>query len=423
MKKTLIIFFALCCLNLGALAEVFTVQSVQYTQQNISIPYFRYLRYYIIDEKRINLIYKNLSSREEENLLKTLSKEEKKDYKLVKKVQSLINRNAWGEILYNYPDYFPAYVFYYHRCLEQKYYSEAQRNLSKIREMDRYFQIFKEDTINLAMADLYLKNGQFQTALQYYKMFEDKNDDKIFSAIANCYFQLGNNDKAIAYVKKAHNLSYDDVELMYLISQKTNKIPEAHKWAKILTDKKYNFENLMKVQLTAPNDEEKLKYCYQARNTTINPDEITKVNEIITNLEQKKLDKYIQKSGQSARMPQWSDIANRFPPNISDAEKIAKQDEFFAKANLYLTKYSGNQLSQAFNSLGEEYDRYISNSQEKYYQEQQLKAQQALREAKEREILLREQMIEEQRARRYMELRRRMYYMDYMGTPMSPFWY
>ena len=334
MKKFLIGIFVLSCLNLGVRAEVFTVQSVQYTQKNISIPYIQYLRYYVIDEERINLVFKNLSQRDEENLLKTLSKEEKKDYKLVKKVQSLIDRNAWGEVLYKYPDYFPAYVLYYQRCLDQKYYQEAQRILSKIRDMDKYFRIFKEDTINLAMSDLYLKNGQYQTALQYYKMFEDKNDDKIFSAIANCYFQMGNNDQAVLYVKKVRNLSYDNAELMYSISLKTNKIQEAHKWAKILTDKKYNYENLMKVQSTAPNDEEKLKYCYQARNTTINSDEITRVNMLISDLEQKKLDKNIQKLNQFVKVSQWSEIAKRFPPNISDTEKIAKQDEFFAKANL-----------------------------------------------------------------------------------------
>ena len=420
MKKiyyVLIILLSFGCLSTSAL--VLTSQNVQHQKQiNQSTPYYRYLKYYIVYVDSINIIFKTLS----ENDAKNLSKEEKKDYKLVKKIQEMMDANAWGEVLYKYPDFFPAYILYYRRCLEQKQYPEAQRMLIKIRTIDKYSQIFSEELINQSMADLYFKNKEYQNAIQYYLMYENKN----LSKIAECYFHLGDYDNTLKYENLIKDKSYDDLDILYSVYFNKKNYTQANKYAKELTNKKYNYRNIMRIQATSSNDSDRLKYAYQARNTTINEAELAEANKIIVNLEQKKLDKQISALKQFIRLPKWEEYLKRFPPNISITEICTKQDEYFTKANQYLIKYDGQNLYNALNSLTQEFDSYISDAQNKYLKEQQELAQQALEEAKQREMIIQQQMIEAQRIRHYRNMQRIYYMTDpvYYSTPAfySPWW-
>ena len=248
-------------------------------------------------------------------------------------------------------------------------------------------------------------------------MYDNSNDDEITFSIANCYYNLGSYNQAINYLNRLKNKNYDSKELMYDCYMRLKNFKLANQYAKALLKEKYNYENIMRVQAMEENDSSKLSYCYHARELAIQEKDIRAVNQMIADLEQKKLDKSVSKIPQFVKVSKWSDYAKQIPPNVTLNEICAKQDEFFKLANTYISEYKGQDLVNSFSSLNQEFTNYIQTKQNQYYQELQLKAQQALLEQQERENALRQQMIYEQQMQNYMN---RQYY--YMSRPY-PYYY
>ena len=400
------IFVLICVLTCMTTtkAVVVTPQSVQTTKQLAYLPYSQYLKYYVIDEERIKLIFKRLSQDEDKDYQSRLSKEEKQNYKYVKKVQELIDRGAWGEALYKYAEFYPAWVQYYSRCLEIKNYPEAIRTLERLRSMDSHYAIFSEDVINNEFGRVLYLNGDYPQALQYFKMYENTGKPSIYSYMANCYFKMDEYGEAIGYIRKIPNPSYEDNELLYTIYMQKNNTLQAHNIAKVLLNQRYNYNNLMKLQATAQNDSDRLKYAYQARNSTMNENEISQANAIIANIEQRNLERQVSGHGQFIRIPVWNDFLVKLPDNVSIAELCSKQDEFFKTAKEYIKRYQGQQLSNAFLSLNQDFNNYVQEKQNQYYIQKQEELQQALIEKQERDNYIMQQMIEQQRLQRMERL-------------------
>lgn len=425
MKKILtglLIFMCFGLVNCMSQAIVVTQQSAQTLPKQVSsLPYGEYLEFYSIDKNNINMSFIALPDEQDRKFMKTLNNTEKENYKYVKKIQKMISKGNWGEVLYKYPDYFPAYVQYYNYCMNQNNFKEALRILIRIQQMDKYAQIFNEDLMNYSIGVLYYNTANYNKALEYFRAYENTGQDYIYSSMANCYFYLGNYSKALEYKKKMKKPAYMDKELMYSAYIKQNDIVSANKMALELLDEKYGFTNLMRLEATSQNDEMKLSYAYTARNTAATEAQIDEVNEIIANLEQKKLDKKTSKITQFVKIPKWNDIKKNFPQNVTSTEISAKQDEFFRTANLYLEHYKGQDLVNAFNSLDQDFSNYIQIKQTQYYKEKELEAQAALLlEQQMRNDYLRQQLIRQQQLRYYMDMDR----MDYMMGPyMGPRYY
>ena len=419
MKKFVSLVF-ICFLIAGfqsSPAIVFTPENVNTQVQRTNMPFKQYLKYYVIDEERVNIVFKKLSEDDEKNFEKTLTKEEKQDYKYVKKVQKLIDKGDWNEVFYKYGDFFPAYVQYYNLCLTRNNYHEAIRVLNKIKSVDPYHQIFSADVVNMTLGRLYMGAKQYQTALDYYKTFESSGKDSIYSAIAECYFYLNDNNSALNYLNNVKNLTYDNQELKYSIFIAIEDYVKAHKVALELVRLKYNYANFMKAQSTAPNDAKKLQYAYQARSATLNENEIREVNKIIVELEQKKLEKQISTLKQFIKVPNWNDVLSQLPETVSTNEICSKQDEFYRTANEYLIKYSGQNLTNAFNSLNQDYVNYVQAKKNEYFQEQQMLQQQALEEAQARMLYI--QQLQQEQAQ--LEHYRRMQRIYYLSRPYDDF--
>lgn len=400
------IFIIICFLfsGLAAKAIVVTPQNAQTTKQTTYLPYGQYLKYYIIDEERIRLTFKRLSQEEDKDYESRMSKDEKQTYKYVKKVQAIIDRGAWGEALYKYAEFYPAWVQYYSRCLEIKNYPEALRTLERIRNMDNHYAIFSESLINTEFGRVHYLNHDYPQALQYFKMYENTGKASIYSYMANCYFKMDEYGEAIGYIRKIPNPSYDDNELLYTIYMQKHNTQQAHNIAKTLLNQRYSYNNLMKLQATSQNDFDRLKYAYQARNSTMNENEITQANAIIADLEQKNLNKQISTQGQFIRIPVWNEFLVKLPNNVSSAELCAKQDEFFKTAKEYTKRYQGQQLINALNSLNQDFNNYVQEKQNQYYIQKQEELQQALIEKQERDNYIMQQMIEQQRIQRMERL-------------------
>ena len=410
MKKFSVLFLVIILLIFGifsnsASAIIISADNVNsYTGNYNTMPYGNYLKFYTIDDKRVNLSFKRISDENEKIFIKNLSKEEKQDYKYAKKIQQMIDRGAWGEVLYKYPTYYPALVQYYNNCIEKNLYEEALRTMDKIRMADRNNQIFPKNTINNELGNLYIKNKEYQKALDVFRLYENKADDNIYSSIAICYYGLGNYQSALNYLAKIRNKKYSDNELIYTIYKEKNDIVNAHKAAMVLCNQKYNFENLMRVQRTSQNDSDRLKYAYQARNTTMNDADIEMVNNIISDFEQQNLEKQLLKLKNSIQVPKWNYYKNQLPENISSAELCQKQDEFFRRANDYIAKYNGIQLTNAFYSLNQDYMNYVLTKKDQYYKEQQAQAQQLMQEMQAQQEYINQQLIQQQQMQNYMRI-------------------
>ena len=409
-------------------AIVITANNAQNTKTYTkSMPYYNYLKFYTIENGRVQIHFNKMNDEVEKNFVRNLTKEEKQDYKYTKKIQQLIDKGAWGEVLYKYPNFYPALVQYYNNCIEKELYEEALRTMDKIRMADRNYQIFSKNTINDDLGRLYMKNNQYQKALDVYKLYENTGDEKIYSSMAKCYYGIGDYQNAINYIGRIRNRRYEDNELLYTIYSEKNDMPNAHRIAIALNNQKYNFENLMRIQKTSQNDTDKLKYAYQARNTTMNEGDIAIVNEIIANLEQKKIDKQLSKLKIFIKAPKWEYFRNQLPENITAAELCQKQDEFFRTANQYLIKYDGQQLTNAFYSLNQDYMNYVLAKKEQYYREKQQEAEQIMLEMQAQQQYINEQLIQQQRMQNYVRMQRiqnlgnQSYYMN-PAVMYDPFW-
>ena len=393
-----------------------------------SIPYGNYLKYYIIDNGRLRLTFKKVSPDKEKDFERNLTKEQKQDYKYAKKVQLLVDKGAWGEALYKYPNFFPLLVQYYNNCIEKNLYEEALRILDKIRMADANNQIFSKDVINNELVTVYMKNKQYAKALDVLKLFA--NNEKWYSLIAQCYYNMGDNKSALDYLNKIRSKKYDDYELLYNIYLAQNDTGHAHQMAIAMSNLKYNYENVMRIQKTSRTEADRLKYAYQARNSTMNEGDIKIVNGIIADIEQKNIESKVSNLKQFVKVPKWPEFVKQLPPDITGAELSNKQDEFFKTANNYLKKYEGQQLTNAFNSLNQDMVNYAAQKQAQYYQRQQLEMQQALQEAQERDAYIRQQLLYQQEMlRRQQQLREinRIYYLQnrsYYSNPLmyDPFW-
>ena len=387
------------------------------------IPYGEYLQFYNLDADKINAEFIYLTHSDESTFLKSLSAEQKENYKYVKKIQKLIAKDEWDKVFSEYPNFYPAYLQYYNLCYKNENYHEALRILNKINNLDVGGRIFSAKVMNMAFAQLYYETKQYNRALNYYKMFEAQGDDEILLAIAKCYYHSADYLQAISYCKKLKDQTYEAKEIIYDSYMRLKDMKNANIYAKELLQMEFSFTNLMRVQAMETNDSARLSYCYHARELAIEEKDIRAVNRVIADLEQKKLDAAVEKTNKFAKAPRWLDFEKQLPPNMTLQEIAAKQDAFFKTANEYLKQYKDQQLISAFNLLTQEYNNFIQSKQNQYHQEQQYLLQQAILEQQQRENALRQQMIYEQQMMNMMN--RHNYYMNryspYNGF-YDPFW-
>ena len=395
---------------------------------NQAMPYSNYLKFYNIDNNNLNLTFKKLSQEDEKVFTKQLTKEEKQDYKYTKKVQQLIDAGAWGEALYKYPNFYPALVQYYNHCKTKNLYEESLRIMDKIRMADRNYQIFSSEIINKELSSLYIKNNQYQKALEIYKLYENTYNDDIYFSIADCYYELGQYQDAFKYINKVRNKKYNTKELLFKLYSATNNTDKAYRIALELNNEKYSVENLIRLQKTSQNNTDRLKYAYQIRSTSTNEPDRQMYNEIIIKLEQDKINEKLSKSKMYVTPPDWTSFMNQLPENISVDELYRKQDEFFERINNSISHRSNSQqLMNDFNVINNDYMNYVLTKKEQYYKEKQAEAEQYMREMQAQQEYLNQQLIQQQRMQNYIRMQRiqNLGNQSYYSNPImmyDPFW-
>ena len=172
------------------------------------------------------------------------------------------------------------------------------------------------------------------------------------------------------------------------------------------------FRSYMRVVNTTNNQDVKLKNLYKARGIAQQNEEILKANKEIAQIEQELLTKKVNSisSTQFVKVPNWSEVLAQIPQGIEPSKLVLEQDKFFKNANLYVSKYKGQQLTNAFNSLSQDCNNFVQNVKNEFYQMQQLEAQNALVIEQQRQNQLQQQMIYEQRRQNAIQ-HQQLYYM------------
>ena len=148
-------------------------------QINTNAPSYDYLKFYDIDSEMISAKMKVFDNDKEKDFIKTLSKDDRENYKYAKKVEKLVQKGRWDEIYSKYPNYLPAYLEYYDKCISSNNYQEALNVLEKIQRIDRYNMVISADVLNYAYGMLYYNTYQYSNALIFFKIFEYTKDDGI----------------------------------------------------------------------------------------------------------------------------------------------------------------------------------------------------------------------------------------------------
>ena len=269
--------------------------------------------------------------------------------------------------------------------------------------------------------------------------YNNSNDNTIIVSESN-YSISKNNDTNKGYIedKKRQLLLIEQYEKELNLQAKQNQLKaqqdisrqqkEYEKKEKYdrINEQKKNYENFVHYKENKEKYENLLKTVV---NISDNPkieltNEMSKIEEQL--LVSLKNNLNIQKENEKLRneIQNWNNKMSRsrsfdetlnynekqIPQNVSEQEVSDKQDEFFKTANTYLSKYSGQQLTNAFKSLNDDFTTYVSQKKTEYYQEKQIQAQKELVLEQQRNNMLQQQLIEEQRLHNYLE-QQNFYYM------------
>ena len=394
---------------------VFSVSDSSYHQQvpvqmavTMGMPY----RLYVIDSKNLTAKYVGLDKAEQKSFLKSASDETKKVYKNIQKAQKYIQKNKWVKAEEKMPNFIPIKLQYFDYVLKQGDISGALRTLLEIKNLNAATPVIDSMDINYNLGVLFFATGQYGQALAYLKPFENTGDEGAVRSISECYYNLKSYQLAIDALKKVKTLTYADNELFFLSYYKLNNKSEANKYALLLVKESPSLTNYMRVVNTTSNQGTKLEYLYKARSAAQLDEEIVKANKDIATIEQKKLEKRVSavSSGQFVKVPSWNEVLNQLPQGVVAIELSSEQDKFFKNANDYVSKYRGQQLTNAFNSLGQDCNNFVQNKKNEFYQRQQLEAQNALVIEQQRQNQLQQQMIYEQRRQNAIQ-HQQLYYM------------
>lgn len=214
----------------------------------------------------------------------------------------------------------------------------------------------------------------------------------IYLQIAKSAYYIAINSKnknyyeiAIKYANKIPENSmhyYDSIETKYTIYDYQNKNGLALAQAIKLTALKSTTENYMKIIKHTKDDNKKLSLYYKARNISTNIEEYAKINRIIIDEEQKRIDNSIKPIKGYTKKPNWLEIKNNC--KYGNAQYwIQRQDKFFFNAFECRAEYKGNDLTKCYSNLITEQEKLTTQlieevraQEERAFQQELIRQQQ-----------------------------------------------
>lgn len=343
-----------------------------------------------------------------------------KEYKKILKNEKYMQKGMYKKAEKLMPDYLPNVARFINVYTDNKEYSKALDYAKKLVEVDKD-GIFTKAAKDYRLGVLYSLNGDYIRSNNYLYPYINQNSWARFQMAQNYYYMQD--------LKSAENytikISANDgaylmaQELLYTIYTVTKNPQKAYNAAKALVKLDIgNPDNYMKVAYVTTNNEEKLINYYKAKqiyNTQNLASMVTKVNDLIAPIEQKKIDDAYKKITSYSKKPDWYKVKSRNENLL--AEDVLywdrRQNEFFETANDCIKRYNGSNLAACFNDLNETQER-LDNT---------LAAEQARRvEAEQRERQIRQltrqnMLLEEQNMMQWTR------YNSYPRYYRHPYWW
>lgn len=343
-----------------------------------------------------------------------------KEYKKILKNEKYMQKGKYKKAEKLMPDYLPNVARFINVYTDNKEYSKALDYAKKLAEIDKD-GVFTKAAKDYRLGVLYSLNGDYIRSNNYLYPYINQNSWARFQMAQNYYYMQD--------LKSAENyaikISANDgaylmaQELLYTIYTVTKNPQKAYNAAKALVKLDIgNPDNYMKVAYVTTNNEEKLINYYKAKqiyNTQNLTSMITKVNDLIAPIEQKKIDDAYKKITSYSKKPDWYKVKRRNENLL--AEDVLywdrRQNEFFETANDCIKRYNGSNLAACFKDLNETQER-LDNT---------LAAEQARRvEAEQRERQIRQltrqnMLLEEQNMMQWTR------YNSYPRYYRHPYWW
>lgn len=287
-----------------------------------------------------------------------------KEYKKILKNEKYMQKGKYAKAEKLMPDYLPNVARFINVYTDNKEYSKALDYAKKLVEIDKD-GIFTKDAKDYRLGVLYSLNGDYIRSNNYLYPYINQNSWARFQMAQNYYYMQD--------LKSAENyaikISANDgaylmaQELLYTIYTVTKKPQKAYNAAKALVKLDAgNPDNYMKVAYVTTNNEEKLINYYKAKqiyNTQNLTSMITKVNDLIAPIEQKKIDDAYKKITFYSKKPDWYKVKSRNENLLADDVLYwdRRQNEFFETANDCIKRYNGSNLAACFKDLNETQER------------------------------------------------------------------
>lgn len=357
MKKSVIIIF----LNLFIISQ--TCYAVNTT--NIERNYNKYFSF----NKQYNSYQFNEIPKYD---YKFLSKNNKLEYKTLKRLNKLCQKGKSEQVLKKYPYFTPARFSLYLLDTYNNNYYAALNKLNFIKNNDSSFD--KKYLAELIFMENY-KAKQYNAALN--ELYLINNNVNLYAYISDCYLKTYNLQKAMEYatkVQKSDKNYYLANEVIFKIYYRQNNKQKAKSIAlNLIKLNPASPDNYIRYATCEDNKNIKLKYLYEARNRIFTVKDRNDINQTIIDLEQTKINNACNSMKIFTERPDWNKIiAESNYNNYSYWEK--RQDIFFKDANECITKYSGSERAKCFESvnknqyrLTDELNKRIAAEQEQAY--------------------------------------------------------
>ena len=348
----------------------------QYTATpDITNSEYRYLKFYKVNPYTFGIKLIELTDQQK----KQLSNSDKDLYKKAVKVQKRIDKGQYWFAFNADDEYLPTYLAYYQAILKknQTYLSPYCVVLAKLYRFNQEVNILNADELNYQMGVTSYTYGDYENAIKYLNQLPSEyiaQNEAITFIKGDLNYILGDYKSAVNFGKQIPENSLYYESALKLLGESYHRLKnynEAYKYAEILVKKFPGYENYLIIAKSAPYDSQKLEYYYKARNILFqsykNNQKITAVNDMIAELEQKKINNAVKNLKNFVKTPNWKEIYNGIYGSTDPRIISARQDNFFKLANNCISRYSGDNLIKCFNSIVEEEEKLNADIKYEYY--------------------------------------------------------
>ena len=353
---------------------------------------------------------------------KRLAKDEKKLYKKLLKNEKYISKGKFEKVEKSYPDLIPNMIRLMDFYNTKGEYEKSLEYAKKIKENDKWNLVAK-DSLDYRFGVLYSRLGDYLNSNNYllpYAKFKNPVYEASLFQLAQNYFYMQDYKSAVTYAGKipVGSLFFAQAQEILYTSYTILKNPAcAYKAASALIKcDPNNPNNYMKLAYITSNPEEKLINYYKAKNLYFAQNSLAmvkKINELIVNLEQPKIDKAYSKITKYCKKPDWVKIKKRNQDLLKDDVTYwdRRQDEFFETANDCIKRYTGDNLAACFSDINAtqmELDRDLVQENARRVEAKQREEQNLL-------LIQQNALINEQNRLRYYQWYYPRYYDYYFG--------